>query len=112
RSGGTASQRPIGEYRELRAVGEVEAGEHLIDMRFRRSLRQVQRAGDRPVRKALAQVGGDLAFAGGEEPEALARCRIGPAGQGGPHRSRRGGGDRKSTRLNYSHVSISYGVVC
>src|SRR5699024_8960336 len=37
--------------------------------------------------------------------------RDGPGG-GRDHRDRRGEGDRKSTRLNSSHVSISYAVFC
>src|SRR3712207_6857469 len=32
--------------------------------------------------------------------------------QGGRRRWRRGGGDRKSTRLNSSHANISYAVFC
>src|SRR5438067_10024378 len=43
--------------------------------------------------------------------------RAGPTGRGGPHvprrpRARPRAGDRKSTRLNSSHVSISYAVFC
>src|SRR5690349_23672289 len=41
--------------------------------------------------------------------------RHGGGGSGGPGRAqggRRGGGDRKSTRLNSSHVEISYAVFC
>src|SRR5699024_11739121 len=36
----------------------------------------------------------------------------GEEGQRGYVRTRPGGGDRKSTRLNSSHVSISYAVFC
>src|SRR5437868_11782903 len=39
-----------------------------------------------------------------------ARLRPGRRGQG--HLGRGGGRDRKSTRLNSSHVSISYAVFC
>src|SRR5699024_11915104 len=44
------------------------------------------------------------AAAGGVEPQ-----RVLPAAAGG---ARTGGEDRKSTRLNSSHVSISYAVFC
>src|SRR5256885_8409845 len=33
-------------------------------------------------------------------------------GVGGPRRDERSGGDRKSTRLNSSHLVISYAVFC
>src|SRR5690606_40980105 len=41
-------------------------------------------------------------------------CRCGSRGQQGdlPQTRRRGGADRKSTRLNSSHVKISYAVFC
>src|SRR5438477_2482821 len=51
-------------------------------------------------------------------PLALARvsqgAEAGCRGKGGGRRGneRRGGGDRKSTRLNSSHMSISYAVFC
>src|SRR5690348_17781882 len=42
---------------------------------------------------------------------ALLRPRRGPGARGGGRRARRSG-DRKSTRLNSSHPSISYAVFC
>src|SRR5256885_13158202 len=44
----------------------------------------------------------------GSAPRALSRDRAGAPGRGRP----RGCGDRKSTRLNSSHLVISYAVFC
>src|SRR5690606_41915495 len=74
---------------------------------------------ERADRRALAQRQGHVARALGhvvEGDEALARHLH----QGAPHRIVRGdpglregqGTDRKSTRLNSSHVKISYAVFC
>src|SRR5690348_18447402 len=50
------------------------------------------------------------------EPEPLARAQVGErhevVGGAGVHRPRGADQDRKSTRLNSSHPSISYAVFC
>src|SRR5699024_12247345 len=62
------------------------------------------RCRDGPVRAAPA---------GRRRPSAGRRGAPRPGlGDGEPPRRRRRGGDRKSTRLNSSHVSISYAVFC
>src|SRR5699024_12394875 len=63
------------------------------------------RGRDRRARRAAA----DRAHRGARR---LAADLAGPPQRDDPSRARRGRGDRKSTRLNSSHVSISYAVFC
>src|SRR5690349_23059120 len=66
------------------------------------------RAGD-PVRgRHVQHVGAGNALLEVPEPRLRGGERFAVAGRGGGQR----GGDRKSTRLNSSHVEISYAVFC
>src|SRR5699024_12727925 len=59
-----------------------------------------RRGARRPLdRRRLNDGGSPSSSAGGDPPWCVGRCRSGD-------------GDRKSTRLNSSHVSISYAVFC
>src|SRR5690606_39638336 len=60
-------------------------------------------------------IAGRLAVGGARHPGGRDRALPDPAGLPGAHRARAHGyaqGDRKSTRLNSSHVKISYAVFC
>src|SRR3989442_10410056 len=65
-----------------------------------RSVMRLERPGDRAARDRLHHRGLDL------EKAARVEERADPAHEPRPHR------DRKSTRLNSSHVRISYAVFC
>src|SRR5690606_41045702 len=78
----------------------------------------------RPARRAVPGGGRSPDPLGRGGPRALAHARrrrlrdrpvlVAQAGRApaAPHPPRRRGGDRKSTRLNSSHVKISYAVFC
>src|SRR5690606_41675976 len=71
-------------------------------------------AGDAPRVGRQAGLGGrPEGRVGGEPRPRGADRRAGqPGGHPGVRRAARGGADRKSTRLNSSHVKISYAVFC
>src|SRR5690349_22837565 len=72
----------------------------------------------RPPRSTLFPTRRSSDLAGGSEgllpgpPRALRRAQDLPAAGNQLCRRSQGGGDRKSTRLNSSHVEISYAVFC
>src|SRR5205814_9993351 len=72
-----------------------------------RRLRERRRGGDRPVpHRGARQVGRDLAA------HTAAAPRLRRPGAGALERPARALPDRKSTRLNSSHLGISYAVFC
>src|SRR5439155_11912375 len=62
---------------------------------------------DRAARLDRLQGSGDELAGGGEQDRGIERLRRRLGGRPGPGRT-----DRKSTRLNSSHVAISYAVFC
>src|SRR5690606_42003730 len=67
---------------------------------------QAQPAGRRPVRECQgSRLGVAIAGDVGRPLDTAPRCRVAPC-------RRSGQSDRKSTRLNSSHVKISYAVFC
>src|SRR5690606_41244646 len=80
----------------------VDAGERLVEQDHLALLRQ--RAGKEDALLLPAGKLADLALRIGRHADALQRLgHLGPVA---------GGGDRKSTRLNSSHVKITYAVFC
>src|SRR5690625_1083733 len=90
-------------------LGQVLAFDHLLDLgvRLRQRLRGAQlaeHAGLDRIAHGLIDVPGILRLMDAVRDDVL-EDDIGPARLGGS-------GDRKSTRLNSSHVAISYAVFC
>src|SRR5690606_41569819 len=78
---------------------------------FRSALRGSGRGGDQLVPDR--HLGGDRPDPGGGTQSRGSRRRsLGPLGEGRRRSRGLGRGDRKSTRLNSSHVKISYAVFC
>src|SRR6266487_2671341 len=82
---------------QLGPGGDAELGEDVVEVIGDSPGAQEQLRADLPVGQPLRGAVGDLALLGGELPHG---ARVPPAG------------DRKSTRLNSSHPSISYAVFC
>lgn len=59
-------QHAVGENRQLGAVGKVESGEHLVEVRLHGTLRHIELFGDLPVGMTVAKKAGDLPLARGE----------------------------------------------